>query len=206
MPPLEPHRKRIRHFHEPGDVHELTFSCYGRLPLLSNNAWRVVLSRSIDEACQSLGCHLAAFVYMPEHVNLLVWGIRSKEDVSTLLANIKLPVSMQVRKDLEKAKSRLLSRLMIRERPVKTVFRYWQEGPGFDLNLFTTKAVQASLDYIHLDPVKRGLCHKARDWRRLNGNDRVSASTKPTATRWTASCRRSFPFSPNSFPPADLNA
>jgi hypothetical protein len=37
MTSLEPHRKRIRHYHEPGDV--LTFSCYRRLPLLTNNAW-----------------------------------------------------------------------------------------------------------------------------------------------------------------------
>ncbi len=165
MPSPKPHRKRVRHFHEPGDVHELTFSCYHRLPLLTNNAWRTILSRSIDEACQSLGCHLAAFVYMPEHVHLLVWGITKKEDVSHLLANIKQPVSIQVRKDLESTNSRLLPKLMVRERPGKIVFRYWQEGPGFDRNLFTTKAVQASLDYIHLNPVKRGLSFKARDWR-----------------------------------------
>ena len=85
MTSLEPHRKRIRHFHEPGDIHELTFSCYRRLPLLTNNAWRAALSKSIDEACQSLDCHLAAFVYMPEHVHLLVWGLKSKQDVSSLL-------------------------------------------------------------------------------------------------------------------------
>jgi len=165
MPSLEQHRKRIRHFHEPGDVHELTFSCYRRLPLLTNNAWRTALSRSIDDACQSLGCHLAAFVYMPEHVHLLVWGLAKKEDVSELLANIKQPVSIHVRRDLATGSSRLLGKLMVRERPGKVVFRYWQEGPGFDRNLFTVKAVQASLDYIHLNPVKRGLCIKARDWR-----------------------------------------
>ena len=165
MPSLEPHRKRIRHFHEPGDIHELTFSCYRRLPLLTNNAWRTKLSRTIDEACRLLGCHLAAFVYMPEHVHLLMWGMTTKEDVSSLLAKVKQPVSIQVRKDLEATHSRLLPRLMVRERPGKVVFRYWQEGPGFDRNLFTTKAVQASLDYIHMNPVKRGLCVKARDCR-----------------------------------------
>jgi hypothetical protein len=35
----------------------------------------------------------------------------------------------------------------------------------FDRNLFTVKAVTASLDYVDTDPVKRGLCHKAPDWR-----------------------------------------
>lgn len=102
---------------------------------------------------------------MPEHVHLLVWGLRRKEDVSTLLVRIKQPLSSYVRARLEAAKSRLLTRLTIRERPGKTVFRFWQEGPGFDRNLYTAKAVQASLDYIHTNPVKRGLCLRARDWR-----------------------------------------
>ena len=54
---------------------------------------------------------------------------------------------------------------MVRERPGKFVFRCWQEGPGFDRNLYSIKALQGSLDYIHTNPVKRGLCVKARDWR-----------------------------------------
>jgi len=29
-----PHRKQVRHYREPGCLHELTFSCYRRMPLL----------------------------------------------------------------------------------------------------------------------------------------------------------------------------
>ena len=165
LSPDSPHRKTVRHYHEPGDIHELTFLCYRRTKLLTNNAWRTRLSGAIDDACQELECHLAAFVYMPEHVHLLVWGIQSKENVSQFLARVKRPVSVTARDDLRQNKSRLLERLTIQERPGKIVFRFWQEGPGFDRNLWTVKAVTASLDYIHTNPVKRGLCHKARDWR-----------------------------------------
>ena len=62
-----PHRKRIRHFHEPGDFHELTFSCYKRMPLLTNDLWRRLLAESIDEAADARQFHLNAFVFMPEH-------------------------------------------------------------------------------------------------------------------------------------------
>jgi len=34
------HRKRVKHFDEPGHCHELTFSCYRRMSLLTNNVWR----------------------------------------------------------------------------------------------------------------------------------------------------------------------
>jgi putative transposase len=165
MSGLQPHRKRVRHFHEPGDLHELTFSCYRRMPLLTNNTWRAELSTGIDSACETCGCYLVAFVYMPEHVHLLVGGLQSKEGVSDFLSAVKQPVSSRVRADLAATRSPLLSRLTIRSRPGKVSFRYWQEGPGFDRNLFTSKAVQASIDYIHANPVRRGLCVRARDWR-----------------------------------------
>jgi len=165
MPGVQPHRKKVKHFHERGDLHELTFSCYRRIKLLTNNPWRAKLSQSIDEACQAVGCFLAAFVYMPEHVHLLVWGIKAQEDVSELLSRIKQPVSVQVHADLAQRPGRLLSRLIVRDRPGRQIFRFWQEGPGFDRNLFTASAVQASIDYIHNNPVARGLCPKARDWR-----------------------------------------
>jgi len=40
--------KRVKHYHEPGDLHELTFSCYRRMPLLTNDAWPAYLAESID--------------------------------------------------------------------------------------------------------------------------------------------------------------
>ncbi len=42
-----PHRKTIKHYHEPGDFHELTFSCYRRMPLLTNDAWRGDFARGL---------------------------------------------------------------------------------------------------------------------------------------------------------------
>ncbi|MGA2620849.1 MAG: hypothetical protein ABSF26_24775 [Thermoguttaceae bacterium] len=59
------HRKRIRHFDDPGHVHELTFSCYQRWPLLTDDVWRGMLAESIDRAVDGHRYRLAAFVFMP---------------------------------------------------------------------------------------------------------------------------------------------
>ena len=67
-----PHRKRIRHIEGLGHLHELTFSCYRRKPLLTNDPWRRILARSINDACNDEGFGLVAFVFMPEHVHLPV--------------------------------------------------------------------------------------------------------------------------------------
>ena len=45
------------------------------------------------------------------------------------------------------------------------VFRYWQEGPGYDRNLTSPEAVNGSIEYIHLNPVRRGLISDPHEWR-----------------------------------------
>src|SRR4051794_39417368 len=72
MSATRPHRKLVKHFHEPGDLHELTFSCYKRQPLLTNDAWREHLAHCINTAGEEHEIQLAAFVFMPEHIHLLV--------------------------------------------------------------------------------------------------------------------------------------
>ena len=62
-------------------------------------------------------------------------------------------------------KSALLQKLVIRNRPDDESFRFWLEGSGYDRNLRKPKAIQASLDYLHENPVRRGLCKSAVQWK-----------------------------------------
>jgi putative transposase len=79
-----------------GHVHELTFSCYRRKPLLTNDPWREKLARGIDDGWDENGFSLNAFVFMPEHVHLLVLPDDEHSEVSQLLARIKQPFSNQI--------------------------------------------------------------------------------------------------------------
>ncbi len=85
------HRKKVRHVHEPGHLHELTFSCYRRLPLLTNDPWRERLARSLDEANREAGIELVGFVFMPEHLHLLVSLTDPSQSIGRYLARIKQP-------------------------------------------------------------------------------------------------------------------
>lgn len=76
--------------------------------------------------------------------------------IGRYLARLKQPLSRQIKEILVQEGSGLLERLTVRERPGKACFRFWQEGPGFDRNLYSAAAIRASLDDIHENPVKRG--------------------------------------------------
>src|SRR5690606_37023852 len=71
----------------------------------------------------------------------------------------------QIKETLIENRSRLLQELTVRERPGKSCFRFWQEGPGYDRNVFSPDAVETSIRYIHENPVRRGMCIRAADWR-----------------------------------------
>jgi putative transposase len=159
------HRKTVRHFHEAGHLHELTFSCYRRMPLLTNDVWREKLARCLEAAGAEAGIELVGFVFMPEHVHLLVYPTAPNPSIGRYLARIKQPFSKQIKDILAARGSRLLSKLTVQERPGKKCFRFWQEGPGFDRNLFSGEAISSSLEYLHNNPVRRGLCRRAVDWK-----------------------------------------
>jgi putative transposase len=135
------------------------------MPLLTTDSRLRIVSESIDNAIDPEKYRLIAFVFMPEHIHLLVYPLETKPELGRLLAAIKRPVSRRVKETLINGQSPLLEKLTVQERPGKTVFRFWQEGPGYDRNLQTEKAVTAAIDYIHLNPVRRGLCQQARDWK-----------------------------------------
>ena len=160
-----PHRKTVKHYHQPGDLHELTFSCYQRMPLLTNDDWRKRLSRFVDEAVSASAMQLVAFVFMPEHVHLLVDPLESEPNLSRFLARLKQPFSAEIKSLLANRGSPLLNKLTIRERPGKAVFRFWQEGPGYDRNLQKPATTLAVIDYLHMNPVRRGFCEKAITWK-----------------------------------------
>jgi putative transposase len=102
---------------------------------------------------------------MPEHVHLLVWPMEVDYHIDRLLRAIKRPYSFRIKRLLEEAKSPLLERLTVRQRPGVTTFRYWQEGPGYDRNMTEPSTVLPAIDYIHANPVRRGLVDVAADWR-----------------------------------------
>lgn len=165
MKPSPFHRKKVHHFHEPYHFHELTFSCYRRMPLLTNDTSCSMLTESIERAMHRHGYSLIAFVYMPEHVHLLVFPQDTASRIDELLKAIKRPFSYRIKKLLTDLQSPLLHKLIVRQRPAVETFRFWQEGPGYDRNLITMESASAATDYIHLNPVRRGLVTCELDWK-----------------------------------------
>ena len=102
---------RRRSFNEPGHAHELTFTCYRRFRFLASEQTCQWLAEAIASARTELDFALWAFVFMPEHVHLIVWPRRPVYEVSDILSAIKEPVGRKAVKYLKVAAPAWLPRI-----------------------------------------------------------------------------------------------
>jgi putative transposase len=155
---------RPRAYNEPGHAHELTFSCYHRFPFLSKDRTCEWLAEQLRLVCDELSFSLWAYVFRPEHVYLVVCTVMVPYDTSQFLKKLKEPVSRKAVQFLKTNAPEWLERIRL-VKGTKTEHHFWQPGRGFDRNATEPKTLLAMIDYVHLNPVRRGLVERARDWK-----------------------------------------
>jgi putative transposase len=157
-------RKRCRRYDEPGHAHELIFSCYRRLPLLSRDRTRDWVVEAIERARELERFDVWAYVIMPEHVHVLIRPREPGYQVSRALWRIKRPVGRRAIDHLRAHAPAFLERLTVTRGDGSRESRFWQVGGGYDRNVVEPETARSIIDYIHLNPVRRGLAERPEDW------------------------------------------
>lgn len=148
-----PYRKVKKTYDNPGDAHKLTFCTYKGKPFFNNPELARIFLTHLETARRKLDFKLWAYVVMPEHVHLLVWPGERKAEVRQILREVKL---WSGRECLAHSAS-VRESCRIYRSDGSTSHRFWLPGGGYDRNLWSSEAIQSSIDYIHNNPVKRGL-------------------------------------------------
>lgn len=157
--------KRHRHaINEPGHAHELTFSCYRKYPFLKAERTCLWLAAAIDGARDRLDFDVWAYVFMPDHAHMIVRPRSHPYDVAAILREVKHPVARLALAYLRGHAPAWLDRLAVRKGG-RVRHQFWQKGGGYDRNLTEPATLLAACDYIHRNPVRRGLVERARDYR-----------------------------------------
>ena len=132
----------LKRFQEARCLHFLTFSCYGRTPLLGTSHARDIFEQVLEQARQWYGFYVAGYVVMPEHVHLLV-SEPERAKLSVALQMLKQNVARRLRE------------------PEGGPF--WQPR-YYDFNVWSKAKRIEKLRYVHRNPVKRGLVANPEDW------------------------------------------
>jgi putative transposase len=159
-----PHRKTRKAWNEPGHAHFLTYSCFHRWPLLSKDRSRRWVLDGMEATRDKLDVALWAYVVMPEHVHIVLCPRRDRYDMRLILASLKRGVSKEAKNHLVGAgRHDWIERLTVTY-PRRTVFRFWEPGGGHDHNIFRRRTLKEVVDYVHANPVRRGLVARPTDW------------------------------------------
>lgn len=156
-----PHRKNIN---EPGHAHELTFSCYHRSPFLSRERPCEWLVNAIEQARIHLEFDVWAWVFMPDHVHLIVHPRRAKYDMAAIRRLIKEPVARQAIAYWREHAPDWLAKIE-RKRGQRKEHLFWQSGGGYDRNITEGKTLLHMIDYIHENPTRKGLVTRGCEWK-----------------------------------------
>src|SRR5437899_5622685 len=101
---------------------------------------------------------------MTEHLHLLVHPNQPVYQIAAILKAIKEPVGRKAIRHLVELAPEWLPRVT-RRRGKRTERLFWQSGGGYDRNVVEPKTVQFMIDYLHLNPVRRGLVARPVDWK-----------------------------------------
>ena len=131
-----------------GHLHFITCSCCQRRPLLSTPQTRDLFLKLLSRVRDEFDFALLGYVVMPEHVHLLT----SEPNLGTPSDVMKV-LKERVSRTFVKASAELL----------KSNGHFWQRR-FYDFNVWSHEKKNEKLNYMHFNPVRRGLVEKPGDW------------------------------------------
>ena len=147
----------LNRYYGTGDLHFITFSCYRRLPLLETVHARDIFVKELARVRTELGSRLLGYVVMPEHVHLLV----SEPKVGTpsaAMQKLKQRVSRRIRGGGS------LKQLHLQPEDNGEHPRSFWQARFYDFTVYSTGKTKEKLNYMHANPVIRGLVKHPKDW------------------------------------------
>ena len=126
--------------------------------MLDHDGIRGLFVDRLAKVCASEQVCLLGWVIMPEHVHLLVFP-ETEPDIERFSHTLKRPVAEAVLRRWKELDAPILKRIVH-----GTGYRFWQTGGGYDRNLFNPDAVREKIQYMHDNPVRRGIVTAATDY------------------------------------------
>lgn len=153
--------KGLKRYYGSRHLHFITCSCYRRLPLLGSARSRSVFVKILGDVRDRYGFALVGYVVMPEHVHLLI-SEPAKGTPSTVLQVLKQRVSRKLRRQRRRRGPAAQFRFRFGSSD-DSLPQFWQRR-FHDFNVWSHKKKIEKLGYMHLNPVKRGLVARPKDW------------------------------------------
>ncbi|HEV2499837.1 MAG TPA: transposase [Terriglobia bacterium] len=159
---------RQRHYYGLNHLHFLTASTYHRARLFDSNRFCQHFVLTLQQLRMQQNFRVIGWVLMPEHFHLLLWPSENA-DPSAIMQSLKERTAKFILAQLRRQSAlswcaKMLEKLALPStvhRP--STHRVWQRR-FYDLNVWSPKKCAEKLDYMHANPLKRGLVDSPEKW------------------------------------------
>lgn len=156
-------------FHNPDGIYFITTAIVQWIDLFSRQIYRDILIQSLQYCQQHKGLVIYAYCIMSNHIHLVI-AKNGDYTLSEILRDLKKFTSKAfleaVQKETESRKDWMLWLFQSngRSNPNNTYFQVWQQD-NHPIELGGSLAfTQQKVNYVHLNPVRAGIVHEAKDY------------------------------------------
>lgn len=149
-----------------GNAYFITTSVNNFTKIFKETRYINILLENINFYRFKYGFLLLAYVIMPDHLHMLIHPNPDRpEDISSIMEDFKKFTSRQLRRQMEEDKRTKWLESFRLKTPKKRNWRYqvWQERFD-DLGIYSLTAARAKINYIHSNPVRKGMVDKPEEY------------------------------------------
>ncbi|MBL6964555.1 MAG: transposase [Bacteroidetes bacterium] len=156
-------------FHNPDGIYFVTSTIVEWIELFKDEKMCNIVLDSLKFCQQEKGLVIYAWCIMPNHIHLII-SRKEGNLLSDILRDFKRFTSIKIAKDIETSVSekdqKLLNIFRNRANELKRIKKYkiWQDG-NHPVELDTNKMLEDRLNYLHNNPVKKGIASVAEDYK-----------------------------------------
>ena len=151
-------------YHESGQSHFITFSCYRRRPKFADSRFYDLFPLCLEAMRLRFRMRIYGYVVMPEHVHLLV-SEPEHGALAEAMHYLKLSFSKRAKSLTGSQVSvQLMEANLGHQRQNSEYESFWQKR-YYDRNVGSVREFGIKLRYLHRNPVKRGLVRDPGDWK-----------------------------------------
>ena len=147
-----------------GSIFYITSNIYNRICLFTRPSFIIPIIDSLNYYRYQYPCKLIGYVIMPDHIHLLIWP-QDTHIVTEFMRDFKRFTSGRITRQakLEGITNWVEKFEEAGKETNRAESKVWQDS-FWEQSIYTQKFLEQKLNYIHLNPVRAGLCAGIEDY------------------------------------------
>jgi len=154
----------IKRYRIEGSIFYITSNVYNRICIFTRPSFVIPIIDSLNYYRYQYACKLPGYVIMPDHVHLLIWP-RDVHAITDFMRDFKRFTSGRITRQAKlEGKIDWIEKFEEAGKETgRADFKVWQDS-FWEQNIYTQNFLEQKLNYIHLNPVRAGICAAAEDY------------------------------------------